>query len=103
MSRFWLLVFLLLPLLLCENAAGQYPSKPIRLIVTYPPGGGADVMARLLAPHVGQSLGQPVVVENRPGASGTIGADFVAKAPADGYTLMLDASSYAVNPSLYPK
>ena len=73
------------------------------MIVTYPPGGGADTVARLLSPKLGEGLGQPVLVENRPGASGTIGADLVAKSPADGYTLMLDASAYAVNPSLYPK
>jgi tripartite-type tricarboxylate transporter receptor subunit TctC len=90
---------ILLPL----TALAQYPSKPVRMIVTYPPGGGADTMARLLAPRLGESLGQPVIVENRPGASGTIGADYVARSASDGLTLMLDASSYAVNPSLYPK
>ena len=83
--------------------AQTWPTKPIRLVVTYPPGGGADTVARLIAPRMSETLGQPVVVENKPGASGTIAADFVAKSPPDGYTLMLDASSYAVNPSLYPK
>ena len=83
--------------------AQTYPSKPITLVVTYPPGGGADAMARLIAPKMGEALGQTIVVENRPGASGQIGAAVVAKANPDGYTLMLDASSFSVNPSLYPK
>jgi tripartite-type tricarboxylate transporter receptor subunit TctC len=93
----------LLALLTLGAAHAQYPVKPIRMIVTYPPGGGADTMARLIAPKLTESLGQTIVVENRPGASGTIAADAVANSAPDGYTLMLDASSYAVNPSLYPK
>ena len=83
--------------------AQAWPVKPITLIVTYPAGGGADTMARLIAPKLGEQLGQPVVIENKPGASGQIGAGAVAKAAPDGYTLMLDASSFAVNPALFAK
>ena len=80
-----------------------WPTKPISLVVTYPAGGGADTMARLIAPKLGEALGQPVIIENKPGASGQIGASAVAKATPDGYTLMLDASSFAVNPALFVK
>ncbi len=84
-------------------AAQDYPTKPITLIVSYPAGGGADLMARVLAPKLSATLKQPVIVDNRPGASGQIAASYVAKSAPDGYTLMLDASNYAVNPSLFPK
>jgi tripartite-type tricarboxylate transporter receptor subunit TctC len=88
------------PMATAQNA---FPNKPITLVVTYPPGGGADAMARLIAPKMGEALGQSVVIENKPGASGQIGAQAVAKATPDGYTLMLDASSFSANPALYPK
>ena len=91
------------PLAAAAQAVAPWPSKPITLVVTYPPGGGADAMARLIAPKLGEALGQNVIVENKPGAGGQIGASAVAKAVPDRHTLMLDASSFAVNPSLYPK
>jgi tripartite-type tricarboxylate transporter receptor subunit TctC len=84
-------------------AADIAGGKPITLLVSYPAGGGADVMARLIAPRMADALGQPVVVENKPGASGTIAAGQVARATPDGSMLLLDASSFAVNPALFAK
>lgn len=82
----------------------DYPNKPIRVVVTFPPGGSSDAMLRLLAPRVGEKLGQQIVVENKPGAGGNIGLTQVAKAPADGYTLGLGAAgALAANASLYPQ
>lgn len=77
--------------------------RPITLVVSYAAGGGADLMARLIAPHMARTLGQSVVVDNKPGAGGQIAATQVARATPDGTQLLLDASSFAVNPSLYPK
>ena len=85
-------------------AADAYPSKPIKLIVPFPPGGPPPVMGRVAAKLLGDKLKQTVVVENKPGAGGNLGTDAVAKAPADGYTLALTAvSSLAIAPALYPK
>ena len=80
----------------------SFPSKPIRLVVTFPPGGGTDAIARLLSVPLSESMGQQVVVDNRPGASGNIGAEIVAKAPADGYTWLIVNSTYAMNAGLFP-
>ena len=82
--------------------AGDYPNRPITLIVPYPAGGGNDVIARLVATKMSESLGQPIVIENRGGAGSTIGTRDVARSAPDGYTLLIATSSLAVNPSLYP-
>ena len=83
-------------------AAQQWPAKPIKIIVPYPPGGTSDILARALGPGITAALGQPVIVENKPGATGNVGADFVAKSPPDGYTLLLaDIGSLAISPSVF--
>jgi tripartite-type tricarboxylate transporter receptor subunit TctC len=88
---------------LAGPAAAQYPEKPIRLVVPWPPGGGSDVVARVVAQPLGDQLKQPVVIENRPGANGAIGSAAVAKAPPDGYTLVwVTADTHAINPHVYP-
>lgn len=84
-------------------AQPAWPERPIKLVVPYPAGGNADSTARLLATQLSDRLGQQVLVDNRPGGGGTIGATAVAKAPADGYTLLLDATAFTVNPSLFSK
>ena len=82
--------------------AQDFPNRPIRMIIPYPPGGASDVIARLLAPPMGEALGQPVVVENRPGGNGRIACELVARAPADGYTLLMgNAGPNALNAALY--
>lgn len=82
--------------------AQDWPTKPIRLVVTFPAGGSSDAAARIVAPRLAERLGQPVVVDNRPGAGGGIGLDLVAKSPADGYTIVLaSAGGLTANPSLY--
>jgi tripartite-type tricarboxylate transporter receptor subunit TctC len=81
--------------------ATEWPAKPVRFIVPYPPGGGTDIIARIMQTPLSQALGQPVVVENRGGAGGVIGTDSVAKAAADGYTFLFTLSSHTINPLLY--
>ena len=90
---------------LCSGslAAQTWPSKPISLIVPFPPGGTTDVLARALADKLPQSLGQPVIVESKPGAGATLGADYVAKAKPDGYTLLVGAVHHTIATSVYKK
>ncbi|RZL88133.1 MAG: tripartite tricarboxylate transporter substrate binding protein, partial [Variovorax sp.] len=84
--------------------AQEFPKKqPIKIIVTVPPGGGSDVLARVTADALQRRLGQSVIVENKPGASSTIGVDFVARAPADGYTLLFVGAEFAVVPAVRKK
>ena len=84
------------------SLAQGYPNKPIKIIVPYPPGGTSDILARSLGQKLGESLGQTIVVENKPGANGNLGADFVSKSPPDGYTVLLaDIGALAISPSLY--
>jgi tripartite-type tricarboxylate transporter receptor subunit TctC len=81
--------------------AAPYPDRPVRVMVPYPPGGGADIVARLLFAQLSDSFGQQFVIENRPGGSGAIAAGMVARAAPDGYTVLHDATAHSVNPSLY--
>ncbi|HQQ70484.1 MAG TPA: tripartite tricarboxylate transporter substrate binding protein [Alicycliphilus sp.] len=85
------------------QAQGDYPAKPIRLIVPYPAGGGTDIIARLIGTQLTQRWGQAVVVENKPGASGMLGNDIVAKAPGDGYTVLMGITALVQIPALYKK
>lgn len=96
----------LLALALASGAAfaQSYPARPIRVVIGFPPGGGIDIVARMLAPRLHESLGQPIVVDNRAGANGIIAIETVAKAAADGYTLFFGTTgNLSVNPALYPK
>jgi tripartite-type tricarboxylate transporter receptor subunit TctC len=83
--------------------ADTFPSKAIRIVVPFPPGGGSDILGRLVSPHMTESLGQPVLIENRPGAGTMIGTEAVLKAPADGHTLLVAVTAFVINPTLYRK
>jgi tripartite-type tricarboxylate transporter receptor subunit TctC len=96
-----LLAFAQLGLLAAAGAAAQYPVKAIRVVVPFAAGGGLDTTARITTQKLNAGLGQPVIVENRPGAGGNIGTVIVAKAPPDGYTLLIVSNSFTINPSLY--
>lgn len=85
------------------SAADNYPTRPVRMIVAVPPGGPADTLARLIGPHLGNALGQTVVIDNRPGANGIIAYDMTARAAPDGYTFTAVAAGVVINPSLYHK
>ncbi len=103
MSKFHVLASALLASAMSLHAHAQntYPTKAVRLVVGQAPGGATDVIARLVSPKLSEQLGQTVLVENRTGAAGSIGATFVAKSAPDGYNLLVVSSSYAINPSLY--
>ena len=87
-----------------QALAQAWPAKPVRMVIPFPAGGATDIIGRAIAQKLGTALGQQVVVDNKPGAGGTIGADMVAKAPADGYTILMSTSStHSIGPALNPK
>ena len=83
--------------------ASAYPDKPVRFLVPYPPGGGTDVIARIVQERFQAALGQPILIENKGGAGGSVGTEVVAKAAPDGYTVLFTLSSHTINPAIYPK
>ena len=105
MKRSRLSIFLLSAVVVGGSALAQgYPNKTIRYIVPWPPGGGADVLSRIVSPKLGDVLGQQVIIDNRGGAAGNIGAEMGAKSPPDGYTIVFAyAGTHAINPSIYSK
>lgn len=100
MTKQW---FALLLLAFCTGVHAQYPAKPIRLVVPFAPGGATDILARAIGQKLSERLGQGVVIENKPGAGTTIGNDFVAKAPADGYTILFAPTPFAISQVMYAK
>ena len=88
--------------LLCGHAAAQsFPTKPVRLIISFTPGSSTDIIGRAVAAKLQEMWGQPVVAENRPGAGGTVGSEFVLRSDPDGYTLLANSSAHAANPGIY--
>ncbi len=102
MKKIFLSCTILIATLAASTTHAQpYPNKPIKIVVGFAPGGGTDFIARVIAKKLGERLGTQVVVDNRPGAGSTLGAELVVKSPPDGYTLLVNAASYTVNPSVY--
>src|SRR2546427_471215 len=91
-------------LLAVSPAQIAWPTRPVRIVVPFPPGGTTDILARALAPELGRAFGQTFIVDNKPGAGGNVGADLVAKSPPDGYTLLMGTvGTHGINQSLFPK
>jgi len=82
-------------------AQAEFPNKPVKIVVPFPPGGGTDIVGRLIGARLSEQWKQPVIVENRPGASGNIGADYVARQPADGYTMLITSAPFAIAPAVF--
>jgi tripartite-type tricarboxylate transporter receptor subunit TctC len=93
----------ILAALVLVSPATAYPDRPIRMIIPLPPGGAVDIVARLMQPHLEKALGQPIIIDNRPGASGIIGAGVVANAEPDGHTLLLVPTTFTINPAVHAK
>jgi tripartite-type tricarboxylate transporter receptor subunit TctC len=103
MITFTIRIFLVFALFASSAGAQEFPNKPIRIVVPYSPGGGTDTVARLMAERLSITLKQSVIVENKPGASANIGADFVARSPADGYTILLTAPNFTTSEVLFSR
>src|SRR5215210_6159973 len=103
MIRWGAFLFCALAFAAAAIAQDTYPSRPVRLILPFPPGGGTDILGRIIAERLSANLGQPVVIENRGGAGGNVGAEAAARSAPDGYTILLAAPSLAISPSLYSK
>ena len=97
----WLLAFAALAMISLGTAHAEYPDHQITIVSCFPAGGGTDLAVRMINVQLGNELGQPIIIENRGGAGGSIGTAFVARAPADGYTLLACSSAFVVNPILY--